>query len=280
MTRSLDGMVVVITGASAGIGRMLAEQLDQRGAKLVLAARRLDALEQLNHSLGGAHLCVRADVSRQEDCEQLVAAAIQRFDRIDTLVCNAGFGIYRRIDQLSFDEVRQLFATNVFGTTDCIMSAMPHIRRQQPRDGWRGQVMIVSSAAGRRGVPYIGMYSATKAAQLALADALRVELRQDQIAVTGVFPVQTQTDFASTAQSLGGTRIASVTAFAQTVEHVAARMLGAIERPCAEVWPSRPAKWLLGLGTVLPGLADRVMRGYLRRVEAANHSDQGKPLVR
>lgn len=272
MTRSLNGMVVLITGASAGIGRTLAEQLDRRGAKLALAARRLDVLEQLNRGLGGAHLCVRADVSKRGDCEELVTAAVQRFGRLDTLVCNAGFGVYRRIDQLDPDEVRQLFATNVFGTTDCIAAALPRMKQQPPRDGWRGQIMIVSSAAGRRGVPYIGMYSATKAAQLALTDALRVELHPDRIAVTGVYPVQTRTEFSQVAQDLGGKKIAHVGSFSQTVEHVATRMLRAIERPCAEVWPSRATKWMLGLGAVFPGLTDRVMRGYLRRVEAENHS--------
>jgi len=97
MRRTIDGMVVIITGASAGIGRALAENLSGRGARLVLAARRLERLEELNHSLGGKHLCVRTDVSRREECENLIAAAASRLGRIDTLVCNAGYGILRPV---------------------------------------------------------------------------------------------------------------------------------------------------------------------------------------
>ena len=267
-------MVVVITGASAGIGKALAGELALRDAKLVLAARRIDVLEQLNQSLGGGHLCIRADVSKRDDCNALVARTVEHFGRIDTLVCNAGYGIYRRVDETSQDETRQIFATNFFGTTDCIAAALPVMKRQQPRDRsrWRGQIMIVSSAAGRRGVPFIGVYSATKAAQLTLTDALRVEMRRDQIAVTGVYPIQTHTNFGQTAESLGGTKLPRLpkTGFGQSAEHVVRRMTRAIERPVPEVWPARPAKWFLALGTLMPRLTDAVMRRFARKVEEAN----------
>src|SRR5687768_14543730 len=127
MKRDLRDMVVVITGASAGIGRTLAEQLAARGAKLALAARRVKKLEELNRALGGAHLTFRADVSIRDDCEALIAAAIDHFGRIDTLVCNAGYGSYKLVSDTSPDEVRRMFATNVFGTTDCIHAALPHM---------------------------------------------------------------------------------------------------------------------------------------------------------
>src|SRR5688572_7254820 len=191
MTRDLRDMVVVITGASAGIGRTLAEQLSARGAKLVLAARRVEKLDELNRALGGTQLTLRADVSSTADCETLVRAAIDRFGRIDTLVCNAGYGSYKLVADTSPEEVRRMFVTNVFGTTDCIHAALPHMMKQPMRDGVRGQVMIVSSAAARRGVPYLGPYAATKAAQLSIAEALRVELRPHHVAVTSVHPVMT-----------------------------------------------------------------------------------------
>src|SRR3954463_11385696 len=120
MHRTLKDMVVVITGASAGIGKALAEQLAPQGAKLVLSARRMDRLEQLNAQLGGGHVCVQADVSKIEDCQRLIDQTDQRFGRIDTLVCNAGYGIYRTIAQTSLQETRRIFETNVFGTTDCV----------------------------------------------------------------------------------------------------------------------------------------------------------------
>jgi NADP-dependent 3-hydroxy acid dehydrogenase YdfG len=176
MKRRLDQMVVVITGASAGIGRGLAEQLSAAGARLVLAARRLPRLEALNDALGGHHLCVQTDVSQPMHCQHLIDAAVRRFGRIDTLVCNAGFGVIGAAHQVDSDSMHELFATNVLGTSECIRHAVPAMLAQPHRDGYRGHVVIVSSAAARRGLPLFGAYTAMKAAQLSIAEALRVEL--------------------------------------------------------------------------------------------------------
>ena len=179
-------MNVVITGASAGIGKVLARELSRAGARLVLAARRLDKLEELNESLGGKHICMRCDVAVPHDCDQLIALADARLGRIDTLVCNAGYGYVCSVAEMSSEQMRAIFATNVFGTTDCIRAAVPIMREQEELDGYRGQIVIVSSAAARRGLPMFGAYAATKAAQLSLAESLRVELRAQRIAVTSV----------------------------------------------------------------------------------------------
>ncbi|HEX3132903.1 MAG TPA: SDR family oxidoreductase, partial [Planctomycetota bacterium] len=169
--RELKDMVVAITGASAGIGRALAVELHRRGARLALAARREDALVALNVELGGGHLIHRCDVARAEDCASFIAATQSRFGRIDTLVCNAGYGISRRVDEMVPAEWQAIIATNLYGTMDCIRAALPLMIAQERRDGWRGQVMIVSSVVARRGLPFFGPYSATKAAQLSLAEA-------------------------------------------------------------------------------------------------------------
>jgi short-subunit dehydrogenase len=254
-------MVVIITGASAGIGKALAEALSPRGARLALAARRLDRLEELNRALGGRHLCLRTDVSRREDCETLVAAAVERFGRIDTLVCNAGYGILRAVADTTPQQMQEMFQANVFGTIDCVRAAVPHMLKQEPVGNWRGQVMVVSSAVARRALPWFGSYSATKAAQLSLAEALRVELRLSWIAVTSVHPVGTDTEFGDAAAArAGGGRIARIPGeVRQSAAHVARKMLRAIERPVPEVWPFGPARWALALGALMPGVVDRVM---------------------
>ena len=267
--RTLSDMVVVITGASAGIGRALAERLSARGAKLVLAARRVERLEELNRQMSNRHLVVRADVARREDCQTVIDRAIDRFGRIDTLVCNAGYGSYRTVADTSPEEMRRIFATNVFGSTDCIYAALPSMLRQQLRDDWRGQIMLVSSCVARRAVPYLGAYSATKAAQLSLAEAMRVELKPNRIAITCVMPIQTKTEFGQVAEAQGGVKIARGPV-GQTVEHVVRRMTDAIVKPRAEVWPFRPARWAFGLGTLLPHLVDRAMNDYRRKVEMVN----------
>jgi short-subunit dehydrogenase len=261
MRRAIDGMVVVITGASAGIGRALAEALAARRARLVLAARRADRLEGLNRTLGGGHLCMPTDVSRREDCERLIARTAEHFGRIDTLVCNAGYGILRRVHETTPQQAQEIFQTNVFGTLDCVRTAVPHMLAQETGGRWRGQVMVVSSAVARRALPLFGAYSATKAAQLSLAEAMRVELRPQRIAVTSVHPIGTDTEFGEAAhERAGGGRIARVSGeVRQSPAQVAAKMVSAIERPVPEVWPFTPSRWALGLATLMPGWVDRVL---------------------
>jgi short-subunit dehydrogenase len=268
-------MVVLITGASAGIGRALAEELARRGARLALAARRLDRLEELNRSLGGGHLCVSTDVSQREQCEALVERTVAHFGRIDTLVCNAGYGILRRVSETTPQQMQEIFQTNVFGTVDCVRAAVPVMLGQAPSGGWRGQVMIVSSAVARRGLPFFGAYSATKAAQLSLAEAMRVELRSQGIAVTSVHPIGTDTEFGDAAFArAGGGRIGRIPGeVRQTAARVASRMVKAIERPRPEVWPHPPSRIALGFATLLPRLVDRIMS---RRVTIEQQAPGGE----
>jgi short-subunit dehydrogenase len=261
-------MVVTITGASAGIGRALAVELARRGARLALAARRIELIEQLDRDIGGGHLCVRADVSSEQDCGYLIHATQARFGRIDTLVCNAGVGLLRSIGGTTSDEWRSLLAVNLGGTTDCIRAALPFMRAQELRDGWRGQIVIVSSCLARRGVPDMGAYSATKAAQLALGEALRVEERPNRIAVTTVHPVGTATEFDAAAERLSGQRIASRSGgeIVQQPDEVAQAICAAIVRPRPEVWPHLLSRWMFSLATLMPGLTDAAMTRYRRRI--------------
>lgn len=258
--RHLDGMVVAITGASAGIGAALACHLHAQGARLVLAARRRERLEELAARLPGS-LVVEADVADPAACARIIAAA---GPRLDTLVCNAGYGLVKSITETTEDEWLALLRTNLLGTTACITAAVPRMQAQDLRDGWRGQVVIVSSALARRGRPDGGAYAATKAAQLSVAEALRVELHDARIAVTSVHPIATHSEFVQAAH--GGPWIIGAREPRQTAEHVAARIAAAIARPRAEVWPHRLSRWGLSLGTIWPGLLD----GYfIRRRKAA-----------
>ena len=265
-------MVVAITGASAGIGKELAQQLDASGAKLALCARRLDRLEELNQQLGNRHFVMRADVASPSDCGMFVLRTFDHFGRLDTLVANAGFGNYRLVHEMSGEDLRKMFATNVFGTTDLIHAAVPHMVRQPPRDGVRGQIMIVSSAAARRGVPYLGPYSATKAAQLSIAEALRVELKEKGIAVTSVHPVMTHTEFGDVAETPGAIKLPRVSGPRQTVDHVARKMIAAMQRPRPEVWPHSFTRVQLAFAALFPRIADFVMTGYYREVVEANRA--------
>lgn len=259
-------MIVLITGASAGLGRGLAVALHGHGAKLVLAARRLDALRTLNDELGGHHLAVKCDVSTPADCHALVDAALAHFGRLDTLVLNAGYGLVRTMADTTVDDFQRIFATNVLGTVEPIRHALPRLRRQPLRDGRRAHLMIVTSAAARRGLPYFGAYSATKAAQLSVAEALRVELEDDRIAVTTVHPMGTDTDFFTAAESLSQATIPPSMG-RHTTASVVNAMVKAIARPRREVWPVPLSNALLSFGTLFPSVGDHVMSKERREIE-------------
>jgi short-subunit dehydrogenase len=184
-------------------------------------------------------------------------------------VCNAGYGILRTVAETTPEQMQEIFQANVFGTADCVRAAVPHMLRQEAGAGslaksagaWRGQIMIVSSAVARRGIPYFGAYSATKAAQLSLAEAMRVELRPQALAVTTVHPVGTDTEFGDAAAArAGGGRIGRVPGeIRQTAAHVARKMARAIERPVPEVWPLAPSRLALSVATLVPRWVDRII---------------------
>lgn len=214
----------------------------------------------------GRHLCVETDVSDPRQCQRLVECAIDRFGRIDTLVCNAGFGFIRPVAELRHDELVKLMATNVVGTTECVRRAVPHMKAQPARGGWRGQIVITASAAARRGLPEFGGYTATKAAQLSIAEALRVELMRERIAVTSVHPCGTDTEFFRAAIRQSG-RLPprrNWIELHQSAEQVALAIAGVIEKPRAELWPMRRFRLLMSLATFFPTLTDRILARRLQ----------------
>lgn len=257
MARPLVGMTVIIAGASAGIGAALARHLAAAGARVCLGARRRARLEALASELGEGALAVPCDLAEPEAGERLVSAAASAWGRIDTVVCCAGYGLARRIADTSDEEWLAIWRTNLLGTAACVRAAMPRLAVQEIRDGWRGQIMVVSSVLARRATPFGGAYAATKAAQLSLVEALRIESRSQRIAVTSVHPVRTATEFAEVAQVVGGRSWpGSDREPRQSAEHVASCMVRAMRRPCPEVWPHRVARWAAVLASAWPSLAD------------------------
>lgn len=262
MGRTLQGLRVVITGASSGIGAALARELAQNGAHLLLTARRIDRLETLQRDLGKNVHVLKANVAESMDCLSVVREGETTLGGIDVLVCNAGYGEMKPILETDAQALKAMFATNVLGTTECIRAAVPRMLQQEPKSGIRGQIMIVSSGAARRGLPFFGVYSATKASQLSIAEALRVELHGTGIAVTTVHPVGTKTEFFEVAETRGGRKLPprALGDVQQTAEQVAHAMVLAMIRPKVEVWPFRPARLALAFAAAFPRVADKVMR--------------------
>ncbi len=187
----LKGAVVAITGASAGIGRATARELARAGANVVLGARRRERLEALEKEFPGQAVAVEMDVRSPDDCRRLIHEAVDRFGRLDSLVANAGIGMYGGILDNTDAALATMLDTNVAGTVWPIRAAVPEMLKSG-----RGDIVIVASVAGFRGGADEAVYAATKFAQVGLAGALDRELRDKGIRVTTIGPAGTSTEFA------------------------------------------------------------------------------------
>lgn len=179
------GQVVLITGASSGIGAALAREWARRGADVALCARRTDRLEEVARdcrALGRRAIVVACDVTRDGDLERAVAAARSALGKIDVLVANAGFGVAGSLESLALDDYRRQLETNVFGVLRTIYAGLDEIRRT------RGRLVLVGSVSGHVAMPGSSPYSMSKFALRALAESLGPELARHGVAVTLVSP--------------------------------------------------------------------------------------------
>jgi NADP-dependent 3-hydroxy acid dehydrogenase YdfG len=192
-TRSLDGTVVAITGASAGIGAAAAYDLVDAGARVAISARREDRLSKIVGDLGKDRVVpVIGDVRDPRLNDALVRAAVDRWGRLDTMVANAGIGAYGGILDLDEAALTEMVETNYLGTVWSVRSAVKQFRAQNGG----GDVIIVSSVAGFRGGADEAVYAGTKHAQVGLAGSLDRELRAEGTRVTLICPAGTATEFA------------------------------------------------------------------------------------
>jgi NADP-dependent 3-hydroxy acid dehydrogenase YdfG len=185
----LTGAVVIVTGASSGIGAATARLLHEAGAHPVLAARRADRLERLGAELGGA-LAVPTDVTDPARIARLTAATLERHDRIDGLVNNAGVSLHHRVDEVDPAELASVLALNVIGVVAMTQAVLPAMRAQSG-----GRIVNVSSGTTRFAPPGVGPYAATKAAVNMLSEVARRELAAESIDVSLVVPSVTATEF-------------------------------------------------------------------------------------
>ncbi|WP_437579180.1 SDR family oxidoreductase [Sorangium sp. So ce887] len=185
MASRLAGQVVLITGASSGIGEALAREVARRGGRVVLAARRTERLEALASEVrasGGEAIAAQCDVTRDGDVERAVEQARVAFGRLDIAIANAGFGVTGRVEDLSLDDFRRQLETNVFGALRTVKAALPELKRS------RGGVALIGSASGYVAFPTMGAYTMSKFAVRALAETLRGELHAEGVAVTHIAP--------------------------------------------------------------------------------------------
>ncbi len=240
--RDLTGTVVAVTGASSGIGAATARLLGEAGARVVLGARRVDRLHALVSEIGEDRaLAVQLDVQSPEQCRAFVEQAVSRFGRLDSLVANAGIGMYGGIEDTSDEDLTRMIEVNFSGTVWSIRATVPQLRRQ----GDGGDLVLVSSVAGLRGGADEAVYAGTKFAQVGLAGSLDRELREDGIRVTAICPAGVETEFA-----IGAGRTEGDPALAAYLrpEDVAFQIVTVLEQPRrlrTTLW----AMWSMGQGS-------------------------------
>lgn len=192
----LDGKVVVVTGASMGIGEAIAKVFAQEGARVVMSSRDLSRLEEARQRIGfpDRTISVACDVADPEQSAALLRQTLERFGRIDVWVNNAGFGLVDSLQQMDMAACRRMFDTNLFGAIQCIQNVVPIMRKQGG-----GCIVNVSSVAGFMGVPYMAAYGATKHALNCISRAARAELEGTGVRILNICPGFVATNFSANA---------------------------------------------------------------------------------
>ena len=188
----MEGKVVVVTGASMGIGEAIAKVFADEGASVVLLSRDASRAEAARHRIGHTErtLAMACDVRNREDIDRALALTLHHFDRVDVWVNNAGVGIRDSVADMEMSASRELFETNFFAAIACMQAVVPAMR-----EAGGGDIINISSVAGHIPVPFMAIYSASKFAMNAIGKGARLELKRDNIHVLTVCPGYVSTDF-------------------------------------------------------------------------------------
>jgi short-subunit dehydrogenase len=259
--------VVIITGASSGIGEALAYHLAKEGAFLALAARSAERLETVAaecRRLGAKAVSVPTDVSDEGQCKALIASTLGTYGRIDALVNNAGFGVRAPFADLpSLALFVEVMNTNFMGSVYCTYYALPHLKQT------RGRIVAVSSVAGKIPLPYKSGYTASKYAMAGFFDVVRVELEDSGVSVTTVYPDFVVTRFAANVRDAGGRPrgqdargYSKKTMTAQECARLIVEAAAARRREATFSTRGRFAPWIKLLA---PGVVDKITKQVARK---------------
>ena len=262
--KPLEEQVIVITGASSGIGLATALLGAKRGAKIVMGARSKDATAEIAAQIGaagGEAVAVACDVTDRSQVEQLASTALERFGRIDTWVNNAGVSIYGRLEEVTEEDSRRLFETNFWGVYYGCLAALPYLRQ------YGGALINVGSEVSETVVPLQGMYSTTKHAVKGLTDALRVEVEQvDEapVAITLIQPTATDTPFPQHAKNYMAEE-PKLPSPLDDPEDVAEAILKAATKPTRSKKVGGMSKVNTMTAKVAPRMGDKMAAKYVER---------------
>lgn len=263
----LAGKVVVVTGASMGIGEAIAKIFAEHGANLVLLSRDAGRIEAARGRIGYTERTVAfsCDVSHREEIDRVLSLTLHHFDRIDVWVNNAGHGLRGSVAEMDMAACRGMFETNFFGAVSAMQAVIPVMKQQRS-----GAIINISSVAGHIPLPFSAAYSATKFALNAIGNATRVELAGSGIHVMTVCPGYVRTDFS--ANAVRGREVKDIGPGSRrgiTAQRVARAVLNGYAKRKKEVvvpWSMHPA---IKLYQLFPGVVERAM---IRRIQKAEQS--------
>jgi short-subunit dehydrogenase len=263
MLFDLKNKIVIITGASSGIGAELGRACARKGAKVVLAARaqeRIQALQQEIVSSGGEAFAIKTDVTIQDDRHRLVDETIRRWGGVDVLINNAGYSLTGLFDQLPLDEVRKNFETNVFGAVALTQAVLPFFQKKKS-----GVVVNIESIVALRSMPTSSCYSATKHALHAFSEGLRMEVKKQGIHVLSVCPGLIDTAFGLNRIQIGQRTAMGPQMFYMPVEKCAAKIIRAIEWKRSQIVVTGHAKIIAYLQRISPRFLDFIFANNYQR---------------
>lgn len=266
--------VIVITGASSGIGRAAAVALAKEGARLVLAARRralLDEVARECEAAGGEALVAPCDVGVMAEVEDVAEQAVARFGRVDAWVHTAAVACFAKFDETPLDVSEQLLRVNVLGTVHAARAALAVFKRQGS-----GNLILTSSVLGKAPIPYLSLYNASKHAVVGLAESIRQELKDDgldAIHVCTLMPPATDTPFYVHAANYVG-KVPRPPPPVYDVDTLAKAVVGLVESPEDEVAVGAAGKLMRVAHAVAPGIYDAVTGPYSKSM----FLDEGAPL--
>lgn len=261
----MKGKVVVITGASSGIGKALAEKFAAEGSNLVISARQADKLNELKSSLEKFKVKVHSvvcDVSKEEQCKHLISEAVQQFSTIDVLINNAGISMRAVFNDLDLDVIRKVMDVNFWGAIYCTKFAMPYLLKS------KGSVVGISSIAGKKGLPGRTGYSSSKFALEGFLETLRTENLKKGLHVLVACPGFTSSNIRQTALGSDGKAQGESPRDESSMmssEEVAARIYKAVVQRKRDLVLTTNGKLTVWLNKFFPGMMDGVVFKHMSK---------------
>lgn len=255
----LKGKVVFISGASSGIGALVAVSLAEKGAVPILTGRNLDKLKEVSASIRGDFSIYQMDVTSMKQVQQTIDAVIAKHGKIDILLNNAGYGKFQYFTDMTVESFEQMMDTNYMGVVRCSKAVIPHMLKQGS-----GHIVNIASMAGKISSTKSTSYSATKHAVLGFTNALRMELREQGIHVSAINPGPIDTPFFSLADP-SGTYVKNVNWFMMKPQYVVKSIIRVMERKKDELDLPRAASIGIKLYQLLPRTADRLLGGLFNQ---------------